>query len=281
MSKKRTTLQGGEPQAAWQEPSLSAALRAIAAEPVAIGLAIVIFFRPWRDGITYPSFNHYFLFAVLIVAALWGVRLLTRGGRLYNLAPTLLLAGFLVVVALTAFDTTQMDATYRALLYWTTYFFIFLLCVNALRTRLAIGIVLGAFIVTALANASWSIIHYNYVLPMMRRMVEENPALLQQLGLPDLSQAPELRHRIESNRAFGTFLFPNALAAFLVLLIPYVLGEFVPSIGKLRAALRDNANASSSQQRLIHVRGRRPRALVRHGDPRLVPVPLPSSHCAK
>ena len=36
---------------------------------------------------------------------------------------------------------------------------------------------------------------------------------------------PDLKHRLGMNRAFGTFLFPNALAAFLILAIPYLLSE--------------------------------------------------------
>ncbi|MCH7960379.1 MAG: O-antigen ligase family protein, partial [Candidatus Hydrogenedentes bacterium] len=44
------------------------------------------------------------------------------------------------------------------------------------------------------------------------------------------------QHRLEMNRAFGTFLHPNALAAFLVLGIPYFLGELGRTVPQWIAA---------------------------------------------
>ncbi len=217
--------------------------RAVAREPVALGLAAVVFFRPWRDGLTYVSFNTYFLWLIIALAALWGVRLLLRGGPLRHAIPLALFAAFLGIALLTGIDSVQRDATYRSLLFWTGHFFLFALCTNALKTRMALGIVLAAFVVSLSANAFWAIFHYHYILPMMREMVRDNPAVLQQFfGQSELTL--DLKHRLEVNRAFGTLLFPNALAAVMILGIPVTLGFLRPAYAKWRVAMRgDGATA--------------------------------------
>jgi hypothetical protein len=52
---------------------------------------------------------------------------------------------------------------------------------------------------------------------------------------------PELASRLNANRAFGSFLFANALAAYLVLGIPYFIGELVNSYGHYRRLPRERA----------------------------------------
>ena len=45
-------------------------LESLRREPYALLIALVIFFRPWRDGVTYPSFNFYFCWPLFILAAI-------------------------------------------------------------------------------------------------------------------------------------------------------------------------------------------------------------------
>ncbi|MCH7960468.1 MAG: hypothetical protein IID08_10060, partial [Candidatus Hydrogenedentes bacterium] len=201
--------------------------RHILAEPFAIGLAVFVFFRPWRDGMTFVSFNFYFAFFVFILSAVWlvfAVRTSRTSPLIVHRVPAILLLTYLAIAFLSALDTVQYDATYRALILWSGHVALFLLCCNALRSERAIGIVLGAFVVTALANNIWSIIHLQYVLPLMREQLSASPEIAYQF-FRMREMPPELQHRLEMNRAFGTFLHPNALAAFLVLGIPYFLGE--------------------------------------------------------
>jgi O-antigen ligase len=199
-------------------------------------LATLAILRAWSDGITYPTNNTYFLWAILICFAIWTMRLSLNGGAFRHGIPTLLLGGFLIIALLTAFDTVQVDATYRTFLFWVGHFFLFLLAANAVRTRRAIAIVLGGFLLAQLTHAVWGYLHYEYVLPSVRRQVAENPTFLQDVfGADELN--PELAHRLNVNRAFGSFLFPNALAAFLICGIPFVISEAVRSVASVRQAL--------------------------------------------
>ncbi|MFP4171687.1 MAG: O-antigen ligase family protein [Candidatus Hydrogenedentota bacterium] len=201
--------------------------RRILGEPIALGLAAILLARPWVDGIVYPFYNLYFFAAIVLMFAGWAFyRVVLQGEPFRFPAPTLLLGGFLLVAALGLATTIQTDATYRNLLYWTGHFFVFVLAVHALRNRLSVGIVLSAFLAVAFVQSIWSLIHFQHVLPYVRWQVEQNPQLLQQhFGTTELTG--ELAHRLNVNRAFGSFLFPNALGAFVILGIPAATGAFV------------------------------------------------------
>ena len=223
-------------------------------EPIALGIALYVLFRPWRDGLTYPSFNTYFLWLALFMTALWAARQLMRGEPIRFRAPLALFAGFLVIALLTAFDTVQVNSTYRSMLFWIGFFCLFLLCTNALRTRLSMAIVLGAFLLTTAAGGAWAVIHFHYVLPPMRELVESRPELIPQFfGMNELT--PELRKRLETNRAFGTMLYPNALAAMLILAVPFVIGEIPLTIKRFRDALAcSNARTDEERQQAEQAR---------------------------
>lgn len=239
-----------DPVGSGAEPAGEPLWRAVAREPIALGLALIVFCRPWWDGMTYPSFNTYFLWAIVVLTALWAARLLLRGEPIRFALPVGLLTLFFCIAFLTGLDTVQVHLTYRALLFWVGHLFLFLLCTNALRSPLAIGIVLGAFVLSSTANALWSIIHFEYMLPLMREEVAD-PAVRQYFfGTTELG--PDLRHRLEMNRAFGTLLQPNALAAFLILGIPYAAGEAWPTFLKWRKALAGGGGeeGGSAQERL-------------------------------
>jgi O-antigen ligase len=207
---------------------------------LALGLGMVIFLRPWFDGVVYPEKNVFFIWPVVLLAMLWGVRYARRGERFRFVTPTLLLTGFLGVALLGMLDTAQYHNTYKSLLVWTGNLLVFVLAANGLRTRKAIAIVLGAFVVTSIGETIWSIIHVNYVLPATRQEVDSNP-LLMRLYFHTDTLTPALRDRLNSNRAFGSFLLANTLAAWVLLGIPVALGGAGYSIVSLGRRLRRKA----------------------------------------
>lgn len=243
-----------EGAASGEPPRLDPLWRRLAREPIAWGLALIILLRPWIDGITHPLYNAYFLWVIVFLFALWAAGLLTGRATVRFEKAALLLAGFLVVAAVTALDTVQKDATYRALLLWVGYGFVFMLAANGLRTRTAIGIVVSAFVVVSLAEAAVALAHYRYVLPATRLQVKTDPSLLRSHFGADVL-TPELAHRLNVNRAFGTMLFPNALAAFLILGIPYLAAETryaYPALSQaLRTWRRQRASAGKGASRQV------------------------------
>lgn len=246
----------GDPEAAAQsaDPWWRAAVR----EPIALGLGALILVRPWLDGITYPTDNFYFVWGILLLFTLWAAQVLLRGTPIRFGIPILLLSGFWLIAAATAWTTIQFDATYRALIVWGGHLCLFMLACNALRSRTAIAIVLVGFVTSSIAETIWSLVHFHYVLPYVRESVMRTPALLKQyFGTTNLS--PELVHRLEVNRAFGSLLFPNALAALLIVGIPYAFAGSIHGatrlLRELRAARRAPRGPRASSLSVLLVSG--------------------------
>lgn len=214
-----------------EDPSLLAAIRQ---EPLALGIAVFIFFRPWVDGITYLSFNLYYLWFLIGLAALWGARQLMRGETIRGAVPISLLLLFLLIALLTGFDTVQVDKTYRYMLFWSGHALLFFLCINCLRTRAATGLVLGAFVATSLANAAFALFQLEFMLPLMREAAQDPATRIRFFGTSELTA--EMKNRLEVNRAFGTHLFPNALAAYLVMTLGCTVGLLKPALAAWRQA---------------------------------------------
>ena len=227
------------------------AWRAIMREPLALGLAALTFLRPWLDGITFPTDNFYFAWGIFLLFAIWAARMLLRGEPMRFGWPTVLLAAFWAIIAATSLDSIQFDSSYRGIILWTSYFCLFALAVNGIRTRTAITIVLSAFVLTALAESVWGLIHYKLILPDVRERIMHSPRLSQRY-FGTATPGPELIHRLQVNRAFGSLLFPNALAAFLILAIPFALGECARSIALLTRALKAQGAGRAKPAKAAH-----------------------------
>lgn len=206
------------------------------------GLAAVVLLRHWMDGITYPGDNAYFNCAVLYLFVLWGARTLLRGGRMRYRAPLLLLGGFLLVNAVTTFSGYEIATSYRTVLVWCSSFALFVLTANGLRSRTSISIIIGSLAAAELCHAIYAIIQFEYVFDYTRQWLMENPARLHSFFGPE-PPTPELMRRLNLNRAFGTMLFPNALAAFLILAMP------LSACGAVFSVLRHNEAAADQSAR--------------------------------
>lgn len=187
----------------------------------AVALAALFLARPWLDGYTYPTDNVYFLWALLLITGGWAFRCFLRGGALRDRAALAAMAGFLIIGLLTALGSAQMDQTYRQLLYWFGYALVLLLATNAVRTPAARATLLAGLVASAVVQACYAVLHFEYLLPYMRLMMQDPQMLRHFFGTDTMT--PELARRFEINRAFGSLLFPNALAAFLLLVLPYTL----------------------------------------------------------
>ncbi len=185
----------------------------------ALGLAMLFMMRPWLDGNTFPAGNLYFIWGVILMLVLWGVRMVMRGGEIRFGRPILLLAAFVALLALSAASSIHLGRTFRGLILWYSYLGIFMLVSNTLRSKAALGVLQTAIVLTVAAEALYAILSLAYILPATRAMVEDPRLLMEFFGEEVIN--PEIKHRLEMNRVFGTLLFPNALAAFLILSLPF------------------------------------------------------------
>lgn len=200
------------------------------------GLMLLTLSRPWLDGITFPFYNYFFLWGVFTLFGLWGIAQVLQGYPFRQLTPSFLFLGFLLVAFCTRFTTLQMDNTIRAFHLWAGYGLLFFLVLNGLRSRATQGAVLGAFLVVSCGEAVWSCLHLKYVLPAMREAIAQDPSILKAY-FGEAKMSPELHHRLMMNRAYGSLLFPNALAAMMIMAIPPAAGALAHCGLRLRKAL--------------------------------------------
>jgi O-antigen ligase len=219
---------------------------------IAAALGLILFFRPFIDGITHPEYNVPFTWAAAAIAAFWCVMVLIGRAQVRFLLPVSLLALFLFVAVATAPFTIQYSTTYRGLIIWSGYLLLFCVASNALRSPLSIGIVLGAFIVASMAEAIWAVLQVMYAMPATRAQLMRNPEMAN-IFFGDAAGTDAMRARLESNRAFGTFLFANALACWLMVGIPIAIacanGLYVRLSTVMEGVRRDPKLVMSPSQR--------------------------------
>lgn len=183
-----------------------------------LGIIVIALLRPWHDGYTHPNDNMYFLWAIWILFALWALRVIFRGEPIRGGRLTSLLGLFLAAATIGIVSAFQFDVTYRNLLLWFGYLTLFLLTCNTVRSRRVMGILVAGIVVSFALETLFSIVQFHYMLALLRQMVRD-PAILQKYFHTDVI-TPDLARRFNVNRAFGSMLFPNALAGFLILGIP-------------------------------------------------------------
>ncbi len=147
--------------------------------------------------------------------------------------PIGILAAFVAVAWLTGYRAYAYDPASQGLQRVTICLLVFVLASNGLRSRRAVEIIFAAIVISWLLNSLWTIFHYNVMLKGMRQILRDNPQVLEKyFGV--MVPTPEIKSRVESNRAFGTFLFPNALGAFLVLGLPALAAALPGALKALR-----------------------------------------------
>lgn len=203
-----------------------------------LGLAAIILLRPWIDSATFPTENAYFNWGVLLMAALWCVRVVMRGEQARGGFLVFALGAYVLFSGVATATGIQLDNSFAALEAWLSHFLVFLLVLNALGKPLSRGILLTAFAFTAGLQGIYAVVSYFYLLPVLRYTVLNDPeALVTFFGATDIT--PEMAHRVGMNRAFGTMLFPNALAAFFALAVPILASASLHAWRALRAAESD------------------------------------------
>ncbi len=184
-----------------------------------LGLITLAGLRPWLDGYTFKTDNVYFLWGAVIIFVLWGVRTLLRNEPVRLPLLTVLSASYLIVALFFSAWSINFGETYKQLLNWTGYVAVFIVTLQNLSNRRTQQTLLLAVLAGMAIQAIFAVLQYHYVLPFLRHLINSDPSVLRQFfGVDHVT--PEMQHRFNKNRAFGTVLFPNALAAFLILGIP-------------------------------------------------------------
>ena len=123
--------------------------------------------------------------------------------------------------------TVNAGYKYPALLtafMWFSSIVAFVFVVNEARSRRMRALLLGVIAASAFAVAVHGVHQVLVEIPNARAAFADDPvAVLRELNLPP-EMAYNFAGRLGTNRVFSTFLLPNSLAGFLVLVLPMCLG---------------------------------------------------------
>ncbi len=203
---------------------------------VSVGLAVVLALRPWLDGFTYPADNAYFLWASFYLLGLWGIRQYRDPKPFRGTLPLMLLGAYLLYATVGALASIQPYSTYIDSQLWLGYGALLLVTINGTSgSPQARGVVMFGLLLGVLGQALFAFPHLYYVLPWLRESLQSNPEMLSRWFKGATEFTPELARRFNLNRAFASMVFPNALAALLLLGIPVAAAWLVEGVRGWRA----------------------------------------------
>ncbi len=191
-----------------------------------LGIGLILLVRSWLDGYTFSLDNVYFTWSIYLLCILWLMHVFVYKTEIVFPIPAFIFFSMLLYLFAIRGFSDQYYNTCLLFWIWLGYGFLFLLSLNTTRDPRISGILMTIFLVGMGAQAVFSILHFEYLLPFLRRVVQD-PAVLRRYFNTDVI-SPDMARRFMVNRAFGTMLFPNALAAYLILGIPFLLAMFKP-----------------------------------------------------
>ncbi|GAB4344530.1 MAG: hypothetical protein Kow0099_24000 [Candidatus Abyssubacteria bacterium] len=205
------------------------------------GVILVLFFRPFLSGRTYPHYNHFFHIFVVLVAVLWIVKCWRRRVlELHNRLVTGFALAFVGVCALTFFTTVDKGLTLRYIYEITSYTLLFLIIANNFREETSVKIAVGTILAAGFLANLYGLYQNYRTLDLTRQVIQEALQSRDPQMLPGIPIDTGVLHRLESTRIFSTFLHPNSYALFLAMTGALTVGW----IWSMYAALKRFAGAS-------------------------------------
>ncbi len=185
------------------------------------GLLVFIFIRPLIDGLTYPFINSLFQFGIILLFLFYLITLLLRKWErtpipIINRTPLDLPLLFLLFsILLSTFFSVDHYKSTKLLMQYLNYFFLFYLTINIVKKE-EVRPFLLAILFTSFIIAVYGIYQYYYGFEQTKIYLEEK-GILETLH-------PNILSRLQGNRAFSFFVYPNILAGYLVGVFPLAIG---------------------------------------------------------
>ncbi len=178
-------------------------------------LSTLIFLRPLYSGLVYPLSNQYYLFIISILPLLFFKP--TEKFKFYGISrEEWVWIGFIIWTGIAFVWSVNRHSTLIQLELALTYFYAYFL-IKRISPSLK-KVIFYVIIFTSIFVSVYAIYQYYWGLEETRKFVFENI----RKGI----FSPDFLTRLSTNRSFSTFVYPNALAGYLVILIPFTLSLF-------------------------------------------------------
>ncbi|MCM8820478.1 MAG: O-antigen ligase family protein [Candidatus Omnitrophica bacterium] len=180
---------------------------------VIISISIFVFLRFFVDGLSYPGYN--FLWNIYFFLLTINHILIKKFKIELDKTSIFLLLYFTISTISTDISPvkgTGIGFNAQILAYWCIFFLI----KEAFKTEKAQKVLLFTIVMSGLLVCLYGLDQYFVGFKQTQEFIYSRPELLKTLP-------PTFLERIESNRVFATFVYPNVFAAFLLFLIPLSL----------------------------------------------------------
>ncbi|MEW6104139.1 MAG: O-antigen ligase family protein [bacterium] len=174
---------------------------------IKIIILILVFIRPFTSGVSGPSSNWFILIILFLLFLLCLVRIILKKEILYSSSLDLPLFLFAIAIIVGIFNSFSKNEAITQGFIFLSYFLLYFLVIHypPSENKARISILLSCFLVSC-----YGIYQSLFGLAQTREFI-------QFYKLPD-----EFLGRA-SNKVFSTFIYPNAFAGYLVLVLPLAI----------------------------------------------------------
>ncbi|MDD5644823.1 MAG: O-antigen ligase family protein [bacterium] len=189
---------------------------------VACVISLVVFARPVFSGIVFPRSNYIFLVMWFLVLILVLVKNITeKEPFLIDGICFLLILFFIVSVLSSAFSAVPWRGR-NLLINQITWIAVYLSVFNYFKKRETYDFILYVLSASVILVSLYGLYQYFYGLQETREWIVKT-------GLSE-HLSSSLLGRLSRNRVFSLFVYPNALAGFLLMTFPVVLSVFIKTV---------------------------------------------------
>ncbi len=177
-------------------------------------LLAFILLRPFIDGLTYPIQNSIFHLVVISLVVIWLCSFFWQKGETFLLLkspPDLPLLLFLLFLLVSSSFSSCHYLSFHLSLQFIGYFLLYWLVVNNIEEKEVKGFLI-IILFSATLISLYGIYQYFWGLEATRKFIATH------YRMEELPEA--LLSRLSSNRVFSTFVYPNILAGYLIMLFP-------------------------------------------------------------
>ncbi len=161
----------------------------------------------------YSAGNAFVAVVCVMLVAVCGLSIIARQeARVARSRAWIPLGAYLFFCLIGVIAASNRAAAWREFGSWAIYAGAFAAAATWARTEERRRLVFASFLAAACVEAMYAFLQRRVGLPLLRRELALDPG-----ASPEFSVLPAARGRLMSDEAWGTFVYPNALAGFLVL----------------------------------------------------------------
>ncbi len=189
------------------------------------GICTLVFLRPLVSGLTYPWSNTYAQSLILLLSLIWILTICWKKASFSKTHFDIPLLTFFLCLTVSASQSVHSAVSLNHVYQFMSYVLLYFLITNNVRTKEDRRKIISALYLSTTLVCIYGIYQYFQGLDRARDVVD-----IYHSG----KYSPEFMMRLHTQKAFSTFVFPPALAGFLILVMPLSISVCLTSKARLK-----------------------------------------------